>query len=426
MKFFKHSFWNLLNLLIPSLTTFIIISILGRVLTTEDFGLYSYISRILSSSSYVLISISTFAFSFYFQKLEKQKISEIYYTIIYTLSIVSSIILLLFLIFSKFIAPIDIDSIKIFNLGIGLIILFTLKGIFSEALNALFEFKKRVQLETVRSLIWLFLIIYLYIQNKLNLINVFLIIYFVYLVNIVHFYTVLKLRIKQIRISIYEAFLIFKYIFGKTKYFIITTLINFFLTILTFFCLSRFWGIESLGIFSYSFYVSFLFAMVANALSNTLLPYTSRSNLNEVSKYLWGSISILLYLYLPFILVFSFFSEKVMDILFSRDFISTEEKCSFVLILFAFFLKAVAGNMGSVINGLGETKINFQIAWKTLLFQLGIGVILIYRWSFLGGAIALFGVYLVQLTLATFYLLKNGLFIQLYSPFNLIKGLNKL
>lgn len=78
-----------------------------------DFGVYSYMIKILTLISFSIISICMFAFSYYFQKVEKERISEIFYTISGVLVVISLALLGILLLFSKIIAPIDINSLAI-------------------------------------------------------------------------------------------------------------------------------------------------------------------------------------------------------------------------------------------------------------------------------------------------------------------------
>lgn len=424
MRFVKSAALNITTVAIQSIGSFLVISIIGRSFSAEDFGLYSYIMRILNMSSFVLISISMFIFSYYFQK-KKDEVGEIFYATILSLSIIAGIVFVFISAFAEEIAPPDIKSLTPFIIGMGALLLFVARGIYSEAFNGLFEFKKRTFTEFIRMGCWLLFISALAYFHKLSLINAIMVLYVIHIGYLVIAHILSKERYEKTKISFRKTIEITKYALQKTKLFTLSTLFNFNIIFLTFFFLARIKGSEALGIFSYSFYFSFFITTIAAGFSGTILPFTARVDKEQASNYLWASNFSLGYLFLFLFTISILFVDPIMKIVFNREMAGYGERTVFVLLLISSFIKAISGNMGSSLNGLGETRETFKISTITLIFQIVIGYVLIVKYSIVGAAISLTMVHLLQFILASYYIQKKGFSFKFYSPryfLKVIKG----
>lgn len=414
--FFKGSFYNIVNSLTPSIVNFITIIIVGRAFSVGDFGLYSYILRILALISFPLISVSMFAFSYYFQKIDKDKISDFFNTFLKLSFVISILIVGLLISVSGIIAPKDLESLLVFNIGIVLLAFYIIKGVYSEAFNALFEFKKRAFLEIFKNAVWLFLIILLAVQNRLTLLNAFLTIYIIYTIYTIIAASIIKHKIKNPKFSFRQNLIFFKPIFNKIKFFLPAVFLNSFLTLLVFFYLSILHGKESLGIFSYSFTITFIFATMSTGLSSTILPYSAKLGPSNISKYLWGTNFGLIYSFVPLLLFLFFFHNTFMNLTFGREFLNLTEIMVFFLLLIAAFFKSIGGNTITVLNGIGKTKDFFKIAIITFSIQIVMAFFLIRKFSVLGGAEALLIIYFIQTLLAFVFLVPNKIKFCFYGP----------
>ncbi len=421
MNFFRDSIWNGLNLMIPAAASLISISLVGRVLTTDDFGIYAYMLRVAATLSFVFISTGMFVFSYYFQRLNRSELPGLFYSVSTVLVMGSLALLAGLLLISRHLAPSDVTSLWVFGVGIGLLVIYVLKGVYSEALNALFDFKLRALAEALRAVVWLGALSLLFLGDAIDKLNAILAIYGSHLVCLVFYHILIKSRLGSFKWSLEQARSSLQQVGRRSKFFVPATTLNFLLTFMLFFFVAKLGGARGLGIFSYSFYISFIFTTVAGAISNTLLPYSAREESERVGVYLWTSNSLLVYAYLALILLVATFAGSIMQLLFDRPLSGFDERMLLVVMTSSFLFKALAGNVGTVLNGIGRTEVCFRVSLVTFLTMAIAAPVLVARFSLLGAAFALLLVYSIQLFLSVRYLSKYGFGIQLYTPGSLLR-----
>jgi len=421
MKFIEDSFWNFLSLIVPSIASVIITSLIGRALPVGDFGIYSYLMRIINMVTFPLISLAMFCFSFGFQKDERER-PKLLSSLLLVLTVLSSGLFLATVPFASIIAPVDLTSLSIFIIGLGLFVPYVIKGALTEALNGLFEFRGRFLVELARAASLLVIIGLLWAKRQLNLSSLFLAIYGALFFSILAGIYLLRSYLQfQSAFQAAERWQVFKRVWALARFFLIATILNSFLAFWVMFLLGRYWGSESLGIFSYSYFISFVISTVASAFANTLLPYSAKSDSRGIGDYLWAATFTLVYLILPLVFIIALFPNVLMGILFGRTVIGSSEHVALVALALAYLLKAIAGNFGTVLNGLGYTRDTLKIATITTIEQFTLGTWLVLHFSVEGAAWALLIVHFLQLMLSYRYISKAGVPKQFYTPAKLAR-----
>lgn len=417
MSFFKGILWNSLESMVPQLLSFLSVVIIGRYLTISEFGIYSFIRRVIASISPPIIQIAGFSYNYYFQK--KKEKSKIFYTIGFILFLITVIIIVLLFAFLKHLIPIDVKNTRLFYIGLGLLLFTVVIEFHFTAFNALFKFKLKVLLRLIRAFAILISLGILILVKRLSLINIFLVLYLSYLmIIIIGEISINKVLNSHFNISLSQTLRILESVLEKTKYFIAATFMNSAVNFILFLFLAKLTGSYKIGIFSYSLYFALIITIIGGSISKTLLPFTSKEG-EKMTSYLWLSNYGLLYFSVPLVIFSILVYNPFLKIVFKKSIESGEGIFVFSFLLVYLVLKTLSGNLGVFLNGLGKTRDTLKISTITLMIFMVLGFILIKKYSLLGCAIALFLTYLIQLLLALWYVKKNNVKHMFYSP-NLI------
>jgi len=425
MTFFRGVLWNTLTLMNENFFSLLFTFILARYLSISDFGIYSYIRRIITNISVFFNSIGNFSFNYFFQK-NKKKREEVFYTIQIFTIFFSVVILILLIHFTKHISPSDINNFFPFYIGFGLLLFFTLFQQYSETLNALFEFKKKFFIKILRSIIQLILLLILIVLKKIELKYIFFLLYITLTLMILISHYLVKDEMKKIILSFALIINTIRLLYKKASYFLLAVFLNLLLNVLIYIFLAKFSNSKAIGIFSYNLYFTMIFNIAGGGIAKTLLPFTSKRGKN-ISTNLWISNYAIIYISFIIISFLFFVYDFVIKEFFKKEILFWEGKISFLILAFAFLFKLVSGNFGVVLNGLGKTEDSFKISLFTLLAFVTISIPLTQHLFTLGMSISLLFVYLFQLIIGYIYLRRNLITHSFYSPYFIVnKILSKI
>jgi O-antigen/teichoic acid export membrane protein len=417
MKLLQSVGMNLLGIGVSSFLGLLMLTLLGRWLSPEEFGLYTYLQQLVNLALVATTMGSAFILSHYYGARYSLPHEVIFRVTFWSVVLFSAMASVLLLALAGFIAPVGSPPATL-RWGTMILLPFAMKNFYAEALRAEGRFGQRALTESIGASLRLATVLALAYLGAMTVKNVFLLLPFAFLAQAVMsaaFVDVWTLSLPE-RDSLREVYQLTR---RKTGAYIVASLLNLTIPALIFMYLGRILGAEVLGRFAYLYFFTFVLARIGEAFTITLLPLSGQEgDLTRLSTALWKANFAVGYMVLTVSVGCVLFGGAALKMLFDYQ-LGGLEPLTLALLLTAFSIKMVAGNIMIVLSGMGKVREVLYIGIVTACFNAAMGYLSIWRFGMLGAAAAFLAVYLIQFGLLIWRSRKGGLTFEGFAPWTL-------